>query len=173
MGLTPEEAAKTQSRAEGTKFAWKPALGKCDVSKARTTSVSRAWRRTATWLTEASKTKLEIRKREAWWKIMWYEHPKPLEVLATEPQKAAMRAFTVWRGKLTLNMLRLEAVAAMLQEVASKQADIEEAAAGKAATLKWVSWLHEGPATGLGRQHKMSKVAQRVDADSSCKRKSE
>ena len=160
MGLTPEEAAKTQSRTEGAKFAWRPALGACDASKARTTSISRAWRKTATWLADARRTKLEMRKREAWWKIMWYEHPKPLQVLATEPQKAAMQAFAEWRGKLTLGMLDHEPAATLLEEVAIKQAEREEAAAGKAATMKWVRWLHEGLAAGLGRQHKMSKVAQ-------------
>ena len=116
--------------------------------------------RTATCLADAKRRKLEMRKREAWWKIMWYEHPQPMLALATEPQKAAMNAFADWKGKITLDMLRHEAVATMLEEVASKQADKEKAAAGKAATLKRVSWMHEGPAVGLGRQHKMSKVAQ-------------
>ena len=46
LGLTSEEAAKTQGRAGGSRFAWRPALGKCDTSRARATSVSRAWRKT-------------------------------------------------------------------------------------------------------------------------------
>ena len=83
-----------------------------------------------------------------------------MQLLATEPQKVAMKAFADWKKTITLDMLKHEAVAMMLEEVAKKQADNEEAAAGKAATLKWASWMHEGPAAGLGRQHKMSKVAQ-------------
>ena len=90
---------------------------------------------------------------------MWYEHPKPLQILATEPQKAGLQAFAEWRGKFTLGMLEHEPAATLLEEVAIKQAKREEAAAGKAATLKWVSWLHEGLATGVGRQQKVSKVA--------------
>ena len=77
LGLTPEEAAKTQARAEGAKFAWRPALGRCDTSRARTTSVSRAWRKTAAWLADARRTKLELKKRAAWWKVVWYDHPPP------------------------------------------------------------------------------------------------
>ena len=46
-----------------------------------------------------------------------------------------------------------------LGEVRGKQAESEEAAAGKAATQKWISWMYEGSAVGLGRQHTMSKVA--------------
>ena len=65
-----------------------------------------------------------------------------------------------WREAITLSMMQQEAVSLMLEEVATRQAEREEAAASKAITLKWVSWLHEGPAAGLGRQHRMSKVAQ-------------
>ena len=57
-------------------------------------------------------------------------------------------------------MLQQDSIAVMFEEVATKQVEKEEPAASKAATLKWVSWLHEGPAVGLGRQHRMSKVAQ-------------
>ena len=77
LGMTPEDAAKTQGRAEGARFVWRPALGKCDTSRARTTSISRAWRRTATWLSDARRTKLELKKMAAWWKVLWYAHPPP------------------------------------------------------------------------------------------------
>ena len=89
---------------------------------------------------------------------LWYEHSQPMLALATEPQKAAMKAFAPWKKTITLDMLKHEAGATMLEEVARKHADSEEAAAGKAATLKWISWMHESPAAGLGRQHQMSKV---------------
>jgi hypothetical protein len=95
-----------------------------------------------------------------WWKVLWYDHPHPREVLATREQKEAMKVFSDWRKAISLGMLQHDSVTVMLEDVAVKQADREEAAASKATTLKWVSWLHEGPAAGLGRQHRMSKVAQ-------------
>ncbi len=101
-----------------------------------------------------------MKKRASWWKVLWYSHPHPREVLATKEQNDAMKVFGDWREAITLSMLQQDSVATMLEEVATKQADREEAAASKAVTLKWVSWLHEGPAAGLGRQHRMSKVAQ-------------
>ena len=92
---------------------------------------------------------------------MWYEHPRPKQRHATEPQKIAMKNFDDWKKVITLDMLQHDTVAKMLEEAARKQAESEEAAAGKAATKKWISWMHEGPAAGLGRQHKMPKVAHR------------
>ena len=155
-----EDAAKAQGRAEGARFAWRPAVGTNDASKARTTTVSRSWRKVVEWLADPRTTKPQIKKREAWWNIMWYDHPRPKQGLATEAQKVAMDSFERWRKTITTDMLRMEVVSLMLEEVARKQAESEEAAASKATTLNWVSWMHEGPAAGSGRQHKMSKVAQ-------------
>ena len=103
---------------------------------------------------------LELRKMASWWKVLRYTHPQPREALATKPQKEEMKVFGDWRKAVTLSMLKEDSVAAMFEEVAVKQAEKEEAASSKAATVTWVSWLHEGPAAGLGRQHQMSKVAQ-------------
>ena len=74
-------------------------------------------------------------------------------------QKIAMENFDDWKKAITLDMLQHDTVAKMLEEVARKQAESEEVAAGNAATQKWISWMHGGPAVGLGMQHKMSKVA--------------
>ena len=80
-----------------------------------------------------------MRKREAWWKVMWYEHPHPKQCHATEPQKIAMGNFDLWKNAITLDMLQHDTVTKMLEEVARKQAESEESAAGKAATQKWIS----------------------------------
>ncbi len=95
--------------------------------------------KTAAWLADARRTKLELKKRASWWKVLWYSHPHPREVLATKEQNDAMKVFGDWREAITLSMLQQDSVATMLEEVATKQADREEAAASKATTLKWVS----------------------------------
>ena len=70
-----------------------------------------------------------MKKRASWWKVLWYDHPHPREVLATNEQKEAMKVFGDWRGAITLGMLQRDAVAAMLEDVAIKQAEKEEASA--------------------------------------------
>ena len=44
-------------------------------------------------------------------------------------------------------------------EHAAKIAERAESQADNASTAQFLSWLHEGPATGPGRQHKLSRVA--------------
>ena len=46
-----------------------------------------------------------------------------------------------------------------LRQIAAKTADRLEEEASRRAHLKLVKWMQEGPAAGLGRQHKMSRVA--------------
>ena len=47
----------------------------------------------------------------------------------------------------------------MLKEVAVKQAEKQEAVAQSKALVEWVQYLHEGPASGLRRQHQFTKTA--------------
>ncbi|HUU62073.1 MAG TPA: reverse transcriptase domain-containing protein, partial [Acidimicrobiia bacterium] len=56
-------------------------------------------------------------------------------------------------------MLCTPAWVVMLRRVATVEADKAEAAADIKAAKAWHDWLHEGPAAGLGRQHKMSRSA--------------
>ena len=46
-----------------------------------------------------------------------------------------------------------------LKKAAMSNADKEEAAAQYVATKKWETWIHEGPASGLKRQHQFSRNA--------------
>ena len=47
----------------------------------------------------------------------------------------------------------------MLEDVARTQAGREEEAARKMQNSKWLAWLHDGRAAGLGRQHRMTRTA--------------
>lgn len=55
-------------------------------------------------------------------------------------------------------MLLQVGVVDMLCRVAIKQAESEERAARAASLAQWMSWLHEGPANGLRRQHRFSRL---------------
>ena len=56
-------------------------------------------------------------------------------------------------------MLETPAWVAILERVARMQAESQEAEASRMARARWISWLNDGPSAGLGRQHKMSRVA--------------
>lgn len=56
-------------------------------------------------------------------------------------------------------MLQVESIAAELERIACVQAEAEEAAARRLANAKWLTWLHEGPGDGIGRQHKMTRTS--------------
>ena len=93
------------------------------------------------------------------WKLLHYGHPQPDPALATQPQLEAMQCFKAWQKALTRGQLLMRCWVEVLGEVATKQAEAEERAAATAAVVKWSSWLREGPANGLRRQHQHTRVA--------------
>ncbi len=76
--LTGDEAAKKSGREVGAKYCWKNAMGDNLADSAKTTSVSRAWRRTAKWLHAILKAKGVVNSNFAMKKIFHYSHPPPL-----------------------------------------------------------------------------------------------
>lgn len=84
-------AALHAGKAEGPWFRWKAAANAATAQRQRTTSVSRAWRRVATWLSEIRTTKLEARRRAAQWKVLRCEHPQPDPARASAHQLAGLR----------------------------------------------------------------------------------
>ena len=132
-GLTGSEAAKKCGREIGAKYCWQNAMGDNLADSAKTTSVSRAWRRSAKWLRDISKTKLKNKARAVQWRLMHYTHPTPDMATATPEQLAAMQAFDDWQRLLTRGMLLQPAVVELLHAVAIKQAESEERAARAAA----------------------------------------
>ncbi len=123
----------------------------------RTTSMSRCWRRTASWLAKLAKAKTEDQAEAERWKIRFYAHdfpPYPSMEVDRE-----MVAFNVWRRWLAPAVLKDRVWTECFAEHATKFAENAEAQAERAATFRFHNWLHEGPAAGLGRQHKLSRVA--------------
>jgi hypothetical protein len=56
-------------------------------------------------------------------------------------------------------MLKTKAVVCALQLGAEMESDLASAAAHKVANDAFLSWLHEGPGKGIGRQHRISRTA--------------
>lgn len=158
-GLDGEDAAKKSGRREGVKYCWKNALGDTTAESGMTTSVSRAWNWSAVWQIDITKTK-DCRVAGAdMCKLTRYMHPKPDPARASVAQLSAMACFDVWQKSLARGQLLTKVWIEMLMFVATKQAEAEESTAQIAAVVKWTSWLLEGPANGLRRLHRFTRVA--------------
>lgn len=155
--LNPEEAAKKSGREVGVKYCWKNVIVDERADSTRTTSVSRAWRRSAVWLGDIGRTKLRKVASAARWRLLLYKHPKPDMATATQVQLVALATFEEWQ-LVSKGMLLQHAVVTMMGKVAVKQAEKEERAARVASLVQWTIWLHEGPANGLSRQHRFTRL---------------
>ncbi len=151
-GHTADQAEAHAGRAEGLSFVWRNACGDIATVAARCTPVSWAWRRIANWLGDIrragvqSHTAAAARRR-----LLRYDHKLPNSAEAAQLQ--------AWLGLLTPEMLSSTSWVLSLGQTATLAAERAEAEATKAARLAWTSWLHDGPAHGLRRQHRMSRTA--------------
>ena len=69
------------------------------------------------------------------------------------------KVFDDWRGSIGASQLHARSWIEMLKQVASRQADKEEAAAQLASIVGYVLWVASGPAGGLRRQHQFTRIA--------------
>ena len=67
--------------------------------------------------------------------------------------------FLAWQAGLSDWMLIHNATLAAIMEHAGKMADRMGVDAAARAQAKFAKWVQEGPAKGLGRQHKLSRIA--------------
>ena len=156
--LNTEEVAKMSGREVGVKCCWKNIIGDERADSTRTTSVYRAWRRSAVWLGDIGRTKLRKVASAVRWRLLFYKHPGPDSATATQEQLAALSTFEEWQLGLSIGMLLQSAVVTMLGKMAVNQAEKEERAARAASLVQWTIWLHEGPANGLSMQHRFTRL---------------
>ena len=172
-GLTGDDRAKATCRADGQMFVWRAALGKVGSPFPRSSDTTHVWRIITEWLGQlqqalcsfAHVTQMADGGRRAHRQhhplnIIWRVQARILlhswEYLgASEPAAA----FQEWVKGLKIQLLAHIPYVVAVRWEASKRP--KEAAARDAAERRqaWVSWLHEGPAAGLGRQHCMSRVS--------------
>ena len=155
-GLDEEEATPFSGRIGGPEFETKR-MGGTMAADARTTSASRAWRRSAEWLRKlriacSSKERLAVS-----WRLFHYKHPRPDFAAATQNQTAAFAEFEAWRSVIGRTYLSDEWVD-IFRNITLDKAKQQEAQAQRAQLLAWQSWMHEGPASGLRKQHQFTKV---------------
>ena len=153
------QAEARKGRAEGAKFCWKPAVGDDTGGAAKTTSASRAWRKTAKWLADVLHTKCSKNAESARWRIRFYRHPKPDPAQASHEQLMNFKVFEDWRCCIQRGQLHSKPWTEMLKHVATKQAEKEEAAAQLSNILDYKLWVEGGSAGGLKRQHQFTRIA--------------
>ena len=147
-------------RAAGPVFKWKPALGRVGSHQLRISPVSVAWGVVASALKKML--------------IHWHVQQSGQGHLATVIKARATilfgswkhlgegtgaRAFRWWIRNLDHRVLYSIHAVAQLSRTISKIAEAARKYDARQSTRSWLSWLHEGPAAGLGRQHQMSRVA--------------
>ena len=136
-GLEGKQADSHKGRGEGPKYGWVD-QSKCEAAgPARTTSVSRAWRRTAGWLADALHAKKAAKAEAARWKVLFYKHPQPNPAFATPEQLKSMARFTAWRAAVTEANTFSTTWLSIFKDMAVKQAEQKEEAARVAATIKF------------------------------------
>ena len=67
-------------------------------------------------------------------------------------------AFEKWRRTLSITMLRHQLWTHMFRKTAGEMVATLEAEIQAKSKAAWETWLCEGPAKGLSRQHKMSRA---------------
>ena len=100
--------------------------------------------------------KSQKRKLSAIWKLIHYQHA----ISTDDPQLAGdVIAFRSWKSGLTRHVLSNPVWAKSFHVVASKEAKAANEKAARLAAARFTQWLQEGQASGLRRQHQLSRTA--------------
>ena len=145
-------------RADGVGYKWTHASIEQPTGSSRTTVVSRAWRKTSKWLHDLERCKCPRRADGLRWRILHYDHDMPPLNLLPEHLQHAIMVFDLWRGQLRWSGLHYLPAMKVMAEAAGRKAKTEEDAACKQAFHEFLSWLKEGPAYGLRRQHRFTRI---------------
>ena len=146
-------------RAVGPVFKWKPALGRVGSHQPRLSPVSVAWGVVAS----------ALKKMLIHWRV---QQPGQGHLATAIKARATIlsgswkhlgegtgaRAFRWWIHNLDHWVLYSIHAVAQLSRAVSKIAEAAKKYDARQSTRRWLSWLHEGPAAGLGRQHHLSRV---------------
>ena len=151
-GHSEAEAAQHAGRSAGPKLSWVSAID-APTGVAGLSAVTRAWTLTAKWLRTlsglpAGNNSGAARLRRA---ICRHDHQLPSSLDG--------QLFQQWQCSVTSTALQSQHWATMLLEVATSMAQRHTDADVHRSRASWITWLNDGPAAGLRKQHAMSRVA--------------
>ena len=92
-------------RAEGLGFLMRCALEKEEAGARNTSAVSRAWRRSAGWLSNILRTRNLVEAKMCRRKVAAYQHPSPDKFKATPRQMESFAKFKTWQEAISESML--------------------------------------------------------------------
>ena len=150
-GLEGKDATNHLGRVEGPKF-----VEKCPMQMAsgtqRTTPALRAWKVVWKWLGNLLHQRPgSFEARRIVRRILKHNH-----YLGTNEDDSQ---FIKWRSTLSTSMLQNHLWTQMIRKVAGEMVSTLETEINDRSRADWETWIAEGPARGLSRQHKMSKTA--------------
>ena len=183
-GFDAKQTTLHSGRADGAGFKWADPCGSPAQANRRATPFTRAWRSLAGWILEAKGLVVKMRGvaptpggcggggaggvwRSVVWRILFHDFRLPAArshwaAFWPSDGDAAVQETEIltFRSGLTEGMLGCPAALQRLFEIASERAHTLERKAVADAARELSKWLREGPADGLGRQHRLSKTAQ-------------
>ena len=123
--------------------------------------MSRAWRRSAGWLSDLLSTRNLVEGKICRRKAAGYEHPRADPFKAKPQQMDSFNKFLKWQEATSVELLGNTSTSweMALRNMAVANAEKEERAARNIAMLKRVCWVRGGPAGGLRRQHRFTRNA--------------
>ncbi len=147
-----------RTRVDGPEFVWKVACGSPADDPVAVSGVARAWSLTARWLSRMLRVPSSTRCwKKAWWNVRFYRHDWGKS--RADDYLDDVMGFLAWRDALpTLSTPPAHAVQAFATAATANAASFV-AKTQRQRMNSWTTWLHEGPAAGLRRQHRMSRVA--------------
>ena len=157
IGLEGKSRGRLAVRSQGPRFVLRPALGLPGSADLKASEVTTAWRVMSGWMLDVLRAcgstakGLQDRAAMARWELCFHQW-------TFKRSSKHTGAFLQWAGQVAVAdlvdrraVVHLRATAAAIAKVAAEYDDRQAHAA-------WMSWVREGPAQGLRRQHLVSRV---------------
>ena len=125
LGKEGKALEALMGRTEGPVFVQRCALGVDAGGARKTSSTSRAWRKSAGWLTDVMRTRNLVEAKMSKRKLMSYSHPPPDEFKATSQQMESFAKFKVWQDTISGGLLANESWVFALRNMAAANAERE------------------------------------------------
>ena len=122
-------------RGEGPKFALRCAMEEEVAGAKKTSAVSRAWRRSAGWLSDILRTRNMVEAKWCKRKVVAYQHPPPDRFKAIPQQMESFAKFKSWQDAVSEPLLGNRTWVLALRDMAVANAEKEE----RAAAAGWTS----------------------------------
>ena len=157
--LEGKPRAQMCCRALGPRFVWKCALGSPSSGGHKVSPISVAWKTLAGWLKDVAigvsqghNLQLSLKAKRAKWLILSHQWDN----IGTSIHA---RALVKWQQSITMEHLDDRARLDRLRVSADLVADRTSSYDINRSRLAWAKWVLEGPAKGLGKMPRMTKVA--------------